>query len=446
MNGLVMMMNRRILIRFTLSLLLIVGVIPMASQAWAGDMPTAAGSPIAGISFDDRPLMLPVQRNFQMAMLTASSELGRSCGRMEAYGWRMASEEQDRVNQIFNNTVDRMRAQGFAVESRASSAVSRDVTLFTADRTDRHLIFLWSAGEIGLVMVLCETSAPLASNDTFARGAEPAQPATFPSHLPMAQTVRSSGGKTTTTPPAVAERPTRLSITGKPVHEDFSPVGKWIGNYTCSQGTTGATLAVDRVKGDQFEGSFYFYPTAKNPYVPTGKYTVFGEYDGDSLRILINPGKWIDRPKDYYSTIMIGSFDPVAKTFSGYFQGIMGCTSFEARADKTAENTDKPVAKAEAPKKKKVVKKAAKPKAASSTPKAEMPKAVTSDVLDPAPIAPAAKTGAVPKLPPMSDSMAIVKDPAPVAPTPTPLAPSRSSAIEPPSPGIVINTFPSVKK
>lgn len=384
MNGLVMKMNRRILIRFTLALLLIAGIVPMASQARAGDMPTAAGSPIAGINFDDRPLMLPVQRNFQMAMLTASSELGRSCGRMEAYGWRMASEEQDRVNQIFNNTVDRMRAQGFAVESRASSAVSRDVTLFTADRTDRHLIFLWSAGEIGLVMVLCETSAPLSSNDAFARGAEPAQPATLPSHLPMAQTVRSSGGKT---PPASAERPARLTMTGKPVHEDFSPVGKWIGNYTCSQGTTGATLAVDRVKGDQFEGSFYFYPTAKNPYVPTGKYAVFGEYDADSLRILINPGKWIDRPKDYYSTIMIGSFDPVAKTFSGYFQGIMGCTSFEARADKTAEESDKPAAKvSDAPKKKKVVKKASKPKAAASAPKAEAKKTVATDALDPPPL------------------------------------------------------------
>ncbi|MGE4351872.1 MAG: hypothetical protein AB7E52_06760 [Bdellovibrionales bacterium] len=294
-----------------------------ASGAWANDLPTAAGSPIAGIAFDDRPLILPVQRNFQMAMLTVSSELGRSCGRMEAYGWRLESQEQARVNQIFNNTVDRMRAQGYGVETKNSSAVSSDVTLFTADRTDRHLIFLWSAGEIGLVMVLCETSAPLpAIPHTAASHAQQAsQPANFPSHLPMAETIRS------------AKEPEKYSYAGRKLHESFSPIGKWIGDYTCAQGTTGATFQLDKLKGDHFEGAFSFYPTAKNPYVPEGKYLVFGEYDADSQRILINPGKWVKRPKDFYNTIMIGSFDPVNGTFSAYFQGITGCTSFEASLD-----------------------------------------------------------------------------------------------------------------
>lgn len=324
----------------------------------ANDMPTAAGSPIAGISFDDRPLILPVQRNFQMAMLTVGSELGRTCGRMEAYGWRTDAQEQDRVNQIFNNTVDRMRAQGFSVESKTSTAVSRDVTLFTADRSDRHLIFLWSAGEIGLVMVLCETSSPTSAVPlNSARETEASQPATFPSHLPMAETVRSSKQPAAT-----------LSAAGRPVHANFSPVGTWAGSYTCAQGTTGATLQIDRLKGDQFEGSFSFYPTSKNPYVPKGKYLVFGEYDSDSQRILINPGAWVNRPKDFYSTIMIGSFDPVAKSFSGYFQGITGCTSFEANADRVA-SIESPKAKASAKKVEKTTKPAAKKKAPVPTPK-----------------------------------------------------------------------------
>ncbi len=372
MQGHVMTIKTKILKGFLFWLLAVGGLVSsFPAMAQTVDLPTAAGSPIAGISFDDRPLLLPVQRNFQMAMLTASSELGRSCGRMEAYGWRLSNEEQKRVNQIFNNTVDRMRAQGFAVESKTANSVSRDVTLFTADRQDKHLIFLWSAGEIGLVMVLCETSAPL-SPIPENRVAEASQPANFPGNIPTSETLRSRSVAPSRSSIVSHRAPVQLTRAGRPAYEDFTPLGAWIGDYTCAQGTTGATLSIEKLKGDQFEGLFSFYPTAKNPYVPKGKYKVFGEYDADSQRILINPGKWIDRPQGYYSTIMIGSFDPTARTFSGFFQGINGCTSFEAKFDKsdslassTSEAKKKPAAKTskkKAPKKKKPVKPPAKPK------------------------------------------------------------------------------------
>lgn len=370
MYGHVMTM-KNILKGFSLWLLAIGCLVSLAvPMARAVDLPTAAGSPIAGITFDDRPLILPVQRNFQMAMLTASSELGRSCGRMEAYGWRLSGEEQQRVNQLFNNTVDRMRAQGFMVESKAASSVSRDVTLFTADRQDKHLIFLWSAGEIGLVMVLCETSAPLSPiPENILKNAEASQPAAFPSHRPMAQSVRSrSVAPSRSSIMGESQRPpVQLTRAGRPIHGDFSPVGSWIGDYTCAQGTTGATFLIEKLKGDQFEGVFSFYPTAKNPYVPKGKYRVFGEYDSDSQRILINPGKWIDRPENYYSTIMIGSFDPIAGTFSGFFQGINGCTSFEAKFDKASAAPSVPEEKVDGKKDQKKKTKATKKKKVAKT-------------------------------------------------------------------------------
>lgn len=91
-----------------------------------GRRPTAAGSPIAGPPLTTALLMLPgVQRSLQMAMLTASTELGRTCGKMEAYGWRLGDKEQGRVNQIFNNTVDRMRAQGYAVQTQTRARCPR---------------------------------------------------------------------------------------------------------------------------------------------------------------------------------------------------------------------------------------------------------------------------------------------------------------------------------
>jgi len=343
-----MMINKHFF-KFLITLLFLIGVIPFSSLA--SNLPTAAGSPIAGIAFDDSPLMLPDHRNFQMAMITASSEMGRSCGKMESYGWRLSPEEQNRVNLIFNNTVDRLRAQGFTVQSHESKNVSFDVTLFTADRADKHLLTLWSAGEIGLVMVLCETSKPVAPTSTNFILQENKSSVTS-DHIKMAKEVRSG----------IVDKPVQLTRTGKVLYEDFTPKGKWTGKYTCIQGTTGATLSINSLRGDQFKGTFSFYPTDKNPFVPKGKYKVFGEYDRDSQRILMNPGKWIKRPKGYYNTIMIGSFDPVNMTFSAYFQGITGCTSFEAKYDETVHKKIKKKKKKKIRKKRKHVKKHVKKK------------------------------------------------------------------------------------
>ncbi len=390
---------------------LIITVIHSASYAASSDLPLAAGSPLAGFAFDDRPLLLPVQRNFQMAMLTASAELGRSCGKMEAYGWRMDQSEQIRVNQIFNNTVDRLRALGFAVEAQAPNSVSRDVTLFTADRPDRHFIFMWSAGEIGLVMVLCESSSSMSGRT--ATGVLPS--------------------------PAMAERQdvlasrldTPVSTRTRKSVSNFSPLGDWVGSYTCAQGLTGGTLQITKLKGENFEGIFRFYPTPKNPYVASGRYIVYGQYDQDSLRILINPGKWLQRPPNYYNTIMIGSFDPIGRTFSAYFQGITGCTSFEAKymvAD-NYEDVKKAPMKHHAKKKKAAKKTAASISKSSSDQKTETAPEPTPSLQEPA---------AAPQIISPAPAPETTSTPAPAAAVVSPVvspttSPAATPAVAPPS-------------
>jgi hypothetical protein len=284
--------------------------------AAATDLPLAPESVLAGVSFDDKPLILPVQRNFQMAMLTAGSELGRSCGKMEAYGWRMNQSEQGRVDRIFSTMVDRLRDLGYEVEMQSPTSVSRDITMFTADRGNKHLLSMWSAGDIGLVMVLCQTSAPPRG-----RMAAPPSVQVFP------QAVTQSNLE--------APRPNAA----KPGAASFSPVGSWTGSYVCAQGYTGATLRIEPMHGNNFVGTFHFYPTAKNPSVPEGSYAVYGQYDPELLRILINPGKWLKRPTNYYNTIIVGSFDALADNLSAYFQGINGCTSFEAKRSSAPVST-----------------------------------------------------------------------------------------------------------
>ena len=325
--------------------ILLAGTALVSPGALANDLPLAAASPAAGFAFDDQPLLLPVQRNFQMAMLTASSELGRSCGKMEAYGWRMNQSEQQRVNQIFNNTVDRLRGLGYVVETQAPTSVSRDITMFTADRSDKHFIFMWSAGELGLVMVLCQSS--------------PSMTGRVGDHMSSVQVFPQTQDVVQSTLAAPPQDKMRSFSAAK-----FSPVGDWVGSYTCEQGFTGGTLQITKLTGEDFQGIFRFYPTPKNPYVPTGRYTVYGQYDHDSHRILINPGKWLERPKDFYNTIMVGSFDPVSRTFSAYFQGIMGCTSFEAKAA-TEDYEGLPHKAVKKKHKKKIVKK--KPRKAAPT-------------------------------------------------------------------------------
>ena len=299
--------------KVVLAAVLTVAVTGFAAQVCAADLPLAAASPLTGVAFDDRPLLLPVQRNFQMAMLTAGSELGRSCGKMEAYGWRMSQTEQARVNQVFNNTVDRLRLLGFAIAPQILSSVSKDITLFTADRADKHFMFLWSAGELGLVLNLCETSAPVAS----ARRTASLSPSVQVFPVPMDDVVH-----------------TRLDAPGKAGSKiasgEFSPLGIWDGGYTCSQGYTGGTLQIDHLHGGDFDGVFKFYATDKNPSIPEGSYAVYGQYDKESKRILINPGNWIKRPRNFYNTVIVGSFDSTKDAFSAYFQGVSGCTSFEA--------------------------------------------------------------------------------------------------------------------
>jgi hypothetical protein len=375
-----------------------------AVSSHANDLPLAAASPLTGVAFDDKPLLLPVQRNFQMAMLTAGSELGRSCGKMEAYGWRMSQSEQARVNQIFNNTVDRMRLMGYAIQPQTLTSVSNDITLFTADRADKHFIFLWSAGELGLVMNLCETSAPAAAAY---RPAAPLVPSV--QTFPVPQDVVSSR----------LDAPGRMVT--KATGDNFTPLGEWVGSYTCDQGFTGGAIQITHLKGKDFEGVFKFYPTVKNRNVQAGSYYIYGQYDNASHRILINPGKWINHPANYYNTVIVGSFDPLKGSFSAYFQGISGCTSLEAKrvgapiVDTGAKKAHK---KKHVVKKKQAVKKPA-PSATTAEPVVPVPAPVVPAALTPAPATPVAVPSVTP-LPATSSAPAPVPSMVPVTPVPGP--------------------------
>lgn len=292
--------------------LVVVPLLP--AHARAADLPRAAESPLSGLVFDDKPITLPLARNFEIAMTAVSRELGRSCSAVESYGWRLGAGEQGRVNQIFAQTVDRLRALGYAVKPQAPRSVSSDVTVFTAARPDRDLMFVWSAGELGLVLLVCDAQPPAPAKDKAVKAAGGKKGALTAATVPLPEAKEKAAKKDFVDP-----------------YPKFSPKGRWIGGYSCAQGYTGGTLTISSVSGESFKGVFRFYPTPQNQSVPAGSYYVSGQYDKETKRILIEPGAWIHHPDDFYTAIMIGTFNPERKKFSGVFQGVNGCTSFEAK-------------------------------------------------------------------------------------------------------------------
>ncbi len=339
-------------VRPILAALFAVVSLGFAVSVRAADLPLASSSPLTGVAFDDRPMVMPEQRDFKIAMISASSELKRSCGKMETYGWRMSQTEQARVNQIFNNTVDRLRLLGFSITPHTLKTVSKDITLFTADRQDKRFVFLWSAGDVGLVLNLCETSGAAASAD-----AAPGPRSVGVFSAPM-ESAPSKSAKTT------------MKLVKSSNTDNFSPAGTWEGNYICNGAYTGATFKLKNLRGRDFDGVFDFYPTPKNPHAPEGSYEVKGQYDRETKKILINPVRWIKRPAGYLNTVMVGTFDAATNSFSAYFEGVTGCTSFEAKREGAAFAK---APKAGAPKKATTVKPKT-PKKKKSMPKETSPK------------------------------------------------------------------------
>lgn len=60
-----------------------------------------------------------------------------------------------------------------------------------------------------------------------------------------------------------------------------SVLGPWVGTYVCSQGLTGLTLSIAEATPTptQARALFHFYADPSNPRVPTGCFTMTGQYD-----------------------------------------------------------------------------------------------------------------------------------------------------------------------
>lgn len=121
-----------------------------------------------------------------------------------------------------------------------------------------------------------------------------------------------------------------------------SVLGPWVGTYVCSQGLTGLTLSIAQATPTQARALFHFYADPRNPKVPTGCFTMTGQYDPASGRLQLKGGDWLLKPGGYRVVHFDGHVDPQGRRFNGKVSGGSSCKQFDlARA---APPTEAPAA------------------------------------------------------------------------------------------------------
>jgi hypothetical protein len=227
--------------RFLLPLALLLGTILVAHPIAAADPPTNPNLVLAGISFDDPPLPLPVTPNLQQALNQIAGDIGRHCAKQEAYGWRLQQTEQERVNGIFSDTATKLNGAGYNLVPQTPPSATRDITIFLAERAQQDLLFLWSAGELGLVLLVCEAQSSVTAIDQPA--AEPVATEPAPSLKPSAKVKQPTKPKPVAK--SKAEKPKAKAEAKKPAPAIVEPSAIAIDDLppVVREATTAAPLA-----------------------------------------------------------------------------------------------------------------------------------------------------------------------------------------------------------
>ncbi|WP_181872871.1 OmpA family protein [Billgrantia montanilacus] len=110
---------------------------------------------------------------------------------------------------------------------------------------------------------------------------------------------------------------------------DGSVMGEWVGTYTCAQGLTGLTLTIAEATPTSARAMFHFYADPRNPQVPTGCFTMEGNYDPVSSRLQLSGHDWLLRPSGYMFVSFEGMIDAEGRNFQGLVSGPPRCTTFK---------------------------------------------------------------------------------------------------------------------
>jgi hypothetical protein len=103
--------------------------------------------------------------------------------------------------------------------------------------------------------------------------------------------------------------------------------GKWVGTYICGQGITGLTLTLSTASTG-ISATFEFYPTPKNPNIPSGTFSLAGQFTEDGS-FSLEPKSWIIRPKGYGMVGLVGNINNNLNEITGNISKIRTCKTFQ---------------------------------------------------------------------------------------------------------------------
>jgi hypothetical protein len=123
-------------------------------------------SPLAGITFTDRPLPLGDDGTFGEFLNAAATDLNRTCGAKEFYGWEISPDDQKRVDRLHDGVLSGLRAHGYVTnQTKLKTVQSDDVITYAAGKADRNLLLIWSLspasrpGQMAqMVLLLCDAT------------------------------------------------------------------------------------------------------------------------------------------------------------------------------------------------------------------------------------------------------------------------------------------------
>ena len=108
--------------------------------------------------------------------------------------------------------------------------------------------------------------------------------------------------------------------------------GLWRGEYTCGQGLTAMTLAMNQDPRGGVRAVMTFSAHPKNPGVPTGCFTMTGRYDDAKAgSLLLKQSKWLKQPDpDWYMIDFRGAVSGDGAHYAGkvVFPDDGLCTTF----------------------------------------------------------------------------------------------------------------------
>jgi hypothetical protein len=120
---------------------------------------TMEGSPLAGVPFAERPFPLKDDGTYAEFMGPVAAGLGRTCGRLETYGWELTGLDQTgaqtRADRIFQTTMGAFKAGGYTITEVTAKVAEQGMAAYTADKEGKQLVLFWAPVPDALMLLLC---------------------------------------------------------------------------------------------------------------------------------------------------------------------------------------------------------------------------------------------------------------------------------------------------